>query len=150
SVSVLASQFVSTFFWGLYIFDRELIFPKQLELYYPAWLNHLSHTAIIVFALIELSLYYHVQPNRNDGFVTVLGLVTSYVGWLMYLGLRHGIWVYPVLEVLSPVFLMVFMVVSILLLFGCYMITEKMNRFFWREYLFVGCSFLTPGSSSKT
>ncbi|XP_075059336.1 androgen-induced gene 1 protein isoform X3 [Mixophyes fleayi] len=32
--------FVVTMFWGLYIYDRELVYPKLLDNFIPPWLNH--------------------------------------------------------------------------------------------------------------
>ncbi|XP_051469811.1 androgen-induced gene 1 protein isoform X3 [Apus apus] len=40
--------FVVTMFWSIYIYDRELVYPKLLDNFIPAWLNHgmafASHT----------------------------------------------------------------------------------------------------------
>ncbi|XP_044184457.1 androgen-induced gene 1 protein-like isoform X3 [Acropora millepora] len=33
--------FVSATFWGIYLMDRDLIFPKGMEEIIPPWLNHL-------------------------------------------------------------------------------------------------------------
>lgn len=27
-------------FWSIYIYDRELVYPKLLDNFIPAWLNH--------------------------------------------------------------------------------------------------------------
>ncbi|XP_075002086.1 androgen-induced gene 1 protein isoform X4 [Calonectris borealis] len=32
--------FVVTLFWSIYIYDRELVYPKVLDNFIPAWLNH--------------------------------------------------------------------------------------------------------------
>ncbi|KAK2525815.1 hypothetical protein Q9966_011062 [Columba livia] len=32
--------FVVTMFWSIYIYDRELVYPKVLDNFIPAWLNH--------------------------------------------------------------------------------------------------------------
>ncbi|OXB83708.1 UNVERIFIED_CONTAM: hypothetical protein H355_013063 [Colinus virginianus] len=32
--------FVVTMFWSIYIYDRELVYPKLLDNFIPAWLNH--------------------------------------------------------------------------------------------------------------
>ncbi|XP_074844815.1 androgen-induced gene 1 protein isoform X1 [Carettochelys insculpta] len=32
--------FVVTMFWSLYIYDREVVYPKVLDNFIPAWLNH--------------------------------------------------------------------------------------------------------------
>ncbi|XP_065256769.1 androgen-induced gene 1 protein isoform X2 [Emys orbicularis] len=32
--------FVVTMFWSLYIYDREVVYPKLLDNFIPSWLNH--------------------------------------------------------------------------------------------------------------
>ncbi|XP_074804635.1 androgen-induced gene 1 protein isoform X2 [Natator depressus] len=32
--------FVVTMFWSLYIYDREMVYPKLLDNFIPSWLNH--------------------------------------------------------------------------------------------------------------
>ena len=41
-------------FWSLFWINRELVFPKALDEFFPSWLNHIMHTNIIVFILLEL------------------------------------------------------------------------------------------------
>lgn len=33
-------QFVVFTFWSLYLYDRELVYPKLLDNFIPQWLNH--------------------------------------------------------------------------------------------------------------
>ncbi|XP_017493955.1 PREDICTED: androgen-dependent TFPI-regulating protein-like, partial [Rhagoletis zephyria] len=40
SLALPVSLIVAVTFWGLYAIDREIIFPKAIEKYYPVWLNH--------------------------------------------------------------------------------------------------------------
>jgi hypothetical protein len=35
---------VTIIFWGLFFINRELIWPKKLELLIPPWRNHVVHT----------------------------------------------------------------------------------------------------------
>lgn len=48
--------FVWAFFWTIFIYDRELIFPKELDLFFPLWLNHVVHSVIILPIIIEILL----------------------------------------------------------------------------------------------
>ncbi|KAG0444852.1 hypothetical protein HPB47_013313, partial [Ixodes persulcatus] len=77
SLSLPTCIFVSTFFWGLYIFDRELIFPKQLELYYPAWLNHLS--VFSAFMAVSSSLPWAPTLLPFQQFVQLFQTVNSFI-----------------------------------------------------------------------
>ncbi|KAA0188496.1 hypothetical protein HAZT_HAZT009109 [Hyalella azteca] len=40
--------FVATSFWGLFFTDRELVFPKIFDEFFPSWLNHVVHTLPLV------------------------------------------------------------------------------------------------------
>lgn len=33
-------QFVVTMFWSLYLYDRDLVYPRLLDNFIPQWLNH--------------------------------------------------------------------------------------------------------------
>lgn len=33
-------QFVVTMFWALYLYDRDLVYPRLLDNFIPQWLNH--------------------------------------------------------------------------------------------------------------
>lgn len=131
SLSLPTCLFVTGLFWTLYFYDRELIFPRSLAIYYPNWLNQLSHTTITFFALLEAKLCYHTPPRRKDGFLTVFVLCCTYLGWLLYLGMAYGIWAYPVLEVLSPGLLPVFLGTCASIMFVVYVIAEKINYWLW-------------------
>lgn len=36
----LLVQFVVFTFWSLYLYDRDLVYPKLLDNFIPQWLNH--------------------------------------------------------------------------------------------------------------
>lgn len=36
----VSPQFVVFTFWSLYLYDRELVYPKLLDNFIPQWLNH--------------------------------------------------------------------------------------------------------------
>lgn len=131
ALSLPVCMFVTGLFWSLYFYDRELIFPRSLAIYYPWWLNQLSHTTISFFALLEAKLVYHAAPPRKDGFRTIFMLVCTYVGWIVYLGMVHEMWVYPVLEFMSPALLPIFIGCCSAAIFGVYIVGEKINHRFW-------------------
>ncbi|KAF7265728.1 hypothetical protein GWI33_020811 [Rhynchophorus ferrugineus] len=61
------AMFVGVTFWGLYFIDRELIFPRSIDPYFPWWLNHLMHTNIMFFIILELFTSYRKYPSRKLG-----------------------------------------------------------------------------------
>ena len=57
-------MFVGIIFWTLYHIDRKLIFPVELDEYFPAILNHCMHTTVIPFQLGQMLLVKQVFPAR--------------------------------------------------------------------------------------
>lgn len=131
SISLPLCMFVSTIFWILYFIDRELIFPMAIEKFYPAWLNHLSHTAVVVATVMEMLFNRHEQPTRKKGAATLLLFCGAYLTVIEYLGLVHDIWVYPVLEVLSSAGFCAFLVFCMVFIFAFYVLGEKLNEVCW-------------------
>ncbi|XP_044866886.1 androgen-induced gene 1 protein isoform X2 [Mauremys mutica] len=50
--------FVVTMFWSLYIYDREVVYPKLLDNFIPSWLNH-----GMTYDLLGLSLADSISFN---------------------------------------------------------------------------------------
>lgn len=48
------SLLVASVFWTLWHIDRELIFPKVIDLFLPTWVNHSLHTFILFPVCVEL------------------------------------------------------------------------------------------------
>lgn len=44
SLAFPMGMFVGLIFWGLYLTDRNLVFPPVLDLFIPTWVNHAMHT----------------------------------------------------------------------------------------------------------
>ena len=67
SLAFPTGVFVTVAFWSIYLVDRELIFPEELDEYFPPITNHMMHTTPLVSQIIELLLVFHVQPKRLYG-----------------------------------------------------------------------------------
>lgn len=69
------------FFWTLYVFDRELIYPESLDQFIPAWINHTLHTLIMVPIILEFILpkKRHYLPAEIPSIIT-FALSIIYVG----------------------------------------------------------------------
>jgi hypothetical protein len=78
---LLCFQFVSTTFWSLWFIDRSLVMPKDIDQYFPNWLNHTMHTFVFVFACLEMITAYRPYPSRVLGMITHLCLQLSYLIW---------------------------------------------------------------------
>ncbi|XP_075780452.1 androgen-induced gene 1 protein isoform X3 [Pelodiscus sinensis] len=77
--------FVVIMFWSFYIYDREVIYPKLLDNFIPAWLNHGMHTTVLPFILIEMRTTHHQYPSRSCGLAAIC---TFSVGYILCYGRR--------------------------------------------------------------
>lgn len=110
---------MSVTFWGLYAIDRELIFPKAIEKYYPVWLNHatvsthfssrniyktlfaLQHTLVAVLPFAELWFGKYKLPSKKLSLVILNAFMVVYLSVMLYLALVDDLWVYPFLNLLN-------------------------------------------------
>ncbi|KAK9308464.1 hypothetical protein QLX08_001621 [Tetragonisca angustula] len=130
------AMFVGIIFWALMFVDRELVLPKALDPYFPWWLNHLMHTSIMVSTFIEMILSPRKYPPRSYGLFYLTFFIILYLIWIHIIFYKSGIWVYPVLEVLSLPLRTVFFSVLISITLILYMIGEAVDNFFWgKKYL---------------
>jgi hypothetical protein len=65
-------------FWGLYMIDRELVFPSAMDVVLPSWTNHSTHTVIIVALVIEMRITRHRYSKRSLGLATLALYLTVY------------------------------------------------------------------------
>merc|ERR1712130_5286 len=78
-------MFVGIIFWSLWAIDRELIFPKILDQYFPSILNLCMHTTVIPLQLGQLILVKHNFPSRPKGFAITGLLCLGYMIWVNYI-----------------------------------------------------------------
>ncbi|KAI8033000.1 hypothetical protein M5D96_014245, partial [Drosophila gunungcola] len=80
---------VSLTFWTLYAIDRNAVYPDLLDLIYPRWLNHATHTFVVVYALAELAATSpQISGTKSGisrtgclhGWMTWCGFTTSLIG----------------------------------------------------------------------
>ncbi|KAM3962768.1 androgen-dependent TFPI-regulating protein-like [Aphomia sociella] len=119
--------FVSIAFWGLYIFDKPLVFPEIVEKLLPIWLNHTIHTLITVFMITELLVTKRNYPSRTTGCTMIVLFSGAYFAWMHVLNARTGVWPYPIFDVLSLPMRMVFCNFSTGFGLAIYMFGEKLN-----------------------
>ncbi|XP_068618133.1 androgen-induced gene 1 protein-like [Battus philenor] len=125
--------FVGVTFWGLYAVDRELILPKALDPYFPVWLNHVMHSNIVLFTLIELSTSFRMYPNKKTGLSILCTFMLCYVVWVHYIYFHTGSWVYPVLKVMNWPLRVLFYVFSLIFVCSFYSLGEILNRLVWSK-----------------
>ncbi|KAJ8707124.1 hypothetical protein PYW08_011258 [Mythimna loreyi] len=92
-----SSLVVFTVFWGVYSFDRTLIFPEFLDAVIPPISNHIIHTLILPVALWELVTLPRKEPERHAQNVSQLSLhIGAYLSVLCFTYFERGVWLYPI------------------------------------------------------
>lgn len=123
--------FVVCTFWGIYVVDRELVYPKKLDKFIPSWLNHVMHTTILPFLIMDMYLVYHHFPSRKRGLQILMSFAFTYLVWILWVAYHANIWVYPVLKIMAPHERVIFISVLIALFGSIYLVGEGLNKFFW-------------------
>lgn len=100
-----------------------------------SWLNHIMHTNILVFMVLEMFICFRQYPSRRQGFTGLIIFMLCYLIWLHVVRHFSGIWVYPILEVLNLPQRLIFFACSLLLTLILYLLGETLNRFIWRKEL---------------
>ncbi|XP_050982289.1 androgen-dependent TFPI-regulating protein [Labeo rohita] len=132
--SVLAfpvGMFVVLLFWVIFAYDRQLVYPASLDNLFPLWMNHAMHTIVLPILLGEILVEPHIYPKTKNG-LAALGIASlTYFGWVVWVYLTVGIWVYPILEMFSSSGLVVFFFNNMLMLALLYLLGQTLNRKVW-------------------
>ncbi|XP_076675291.1 androgen-induced gene 1 protein isoform X2 [Andrena cerasifolii] len=129
------SMFVGITFWSLMLIDRELVFPKFLDAYFPWWLNHLMHTMIMVSTITETLIAPRTYPKRSKGLLGLVMFLLIYLVWVHIIYIKSGVWVYPVMEVLTLPLRILFFATLLAFSTTLYIIGESMDNLVWgNEY----------------
>ncbi|CAH3170401.1 unnamed protein product [Porites lobata] len=131
SLAFPISVFVATTFWGIYMIDRELIFPKALDKVIPSWINHVLHTWCAVLIIIEGAFIKHKYPKNRLG----LGLLTfasvAYLLWITWIAYVAEFWVYPFLRAMPNNGRVVFFTLSFCIIVFFYFLGKWKTMFIW-------------------
>uniref|UniRef100_W5LX90 Androgen induced 1 n=2 Tax=Lepisosteus oculatus TaxID=7918 RepID=W5LX90_LEPOC len=123
--------FVVTMFWTLYLYDRDLVYPRLLDNFIPQWLNHGMHTTVLPFILIEMRTTHHRYPSRLCGLVAVCSFAIGYVLWMCWVHHVTGVWVYPLLDRIGPIAKIIFFTLLTALINVYYILGEILNSYIW-------------------
>ncbi|XP_072906530.1 androgen-induced gene 1 protein isoform X1 [Hemitrygon akajei] len=128
---------VVTMFWALYLYDRELVYPKILDNFIPQWINHGMHTTVLPFILIEMRTTHHHYPNRTTGQAAVSFFSTGYILWICWVHHVTGMWVYPLLDHLPSFPKLVVFVSSVGVINVMYLMGETLNSYIWDKSRYI-------------
>ncbi|XP_061785260.1 androgen-induced gene 1 protein isoform X1 [Nerophis lumbriciformis] len=147
--------FVVFTFWSLYLYDRELVYPKLLDNFIPQWLNHgmevmeqatgcldalakdrnnqntTNHTTVLPFIIIEMRTTHHRYPDRSCGLAAVCSFGVGYILWTCWVHHVTGVWVYPILERITPLARVLFFSALTAVLCVFYVLGEILNSYVW-------------------
>ncbi|CAG4958054.1 unnamed protein product [Parnassius apollo] len=88
---------VSTVFWSLFLYDRDLILPKAIDKVLSKTSNHVIHTAIVPVVLWEVVFRPRTEPKSHlRNMLHVLFHISLYFLVLAYTYRERGIWIYPI------------------------------------------------------
>jgi hypothetical protein len=124
-------MFVSLSFWTLYGVDRSMVFPIEMDAFYPCWLNHAVHTGPILFLAMESYFVPRTYPNKAFGICGNLTFSSSYAAWIVYWYQQSGVWPYPILDTLNNTQRAIFIGSSGLAIFGFYFLGEALYNWRW-------------------
>lgn len=118
----------SFMYWAMRSIDRELVFPKALDKFFPLWLDVLLHTNVTIFVFLEMIINDIKYPQRSVSIRGLLVFLLGYLGWLYVIKSNTGKWVYGILGVLSGPQRIGFFIAAGLVSVGLYFIGEFMNK----------------------
>ncbi|KAG5897774.1 hypothetical protein JTB14_019992 [Gonioctena quinquepunctata] len=130
--------FVSTMFWGVFIIDRELVFPTVVDEYIPMWMNHCLHTNILIFAFIELFISNQLLPTVKSAFIGLNMVVIPYhilivVGYFIL-----GRWIYGLFQIFTwperIAFVLLYYLFVVWMMRIGMAIQKYKYTFIWRKY----------------
>lgn len=96
-------------------------------------MNHVLHTNIVVFIILEMCTSFRKYPSRKSGMTGLLIFMAAYLGWIHVIKHYSGVWVYPVLDVLDVPQRIVFFAVSCFISVGLYLVGEFINNQIWTK-----------------
>ena len=127
-------MFVSFAFWGIYLVDRNLIWPVSFDSFIPKHQNHIMHTLPLIGVLIDMFVSRKTYGNSIlTGYIPLFLATIGYTCWLIIIKHYTGHWVYPVFNVLSQtqlvLFFMAFNVVGAIF----YVLGKHLNAYLWKK-----------------
>ncbi|XP_050424344.1 androgen-dependent TFPI-regulating protein-like [Adelges cooleyi] len=128
------SMCVCSGFWFAWILNSKDIYPEEMNNYIPVWLNHMVHTLPIIICFFELLFSFHKTPKLKHSLICLLTFETVYMLTLVILRIRHGRWVYLLIDIyVNTLFKVIIMfsflcyIFPVIYLIGCCML----NNYYW-------------------
>lgn len=124
---------VAAMFWSLFLFDRNLVAPKEWDPIFPVWLNHFIHTDIVIFISIELIILHRHYPSMKYSLMGLFFFVLMYIGWIHVIYFETEKWVYPIIETLNWIERIGFYGLCLIIPTTFYFFGKFLNNLVWNE-----------------
>lgn len=95
------------------------------------WLNHMVHTNIMFFMIIELFMLFRENESHIKSLAGLLSFLGSYLVWIHIVKHISDDWIYPILEVLPMPGRIAFFAGCIALAVGFYFLGDYLNKMVW-------------------
>lgn len=118
----------SFMYWTMRTIDRELVFPKSLDEFFPLWLDICLHSNVTVFVFLEMILNDIKYPQRKVAIRGLIVFLLGYLVWLYVIKNKTGKWVYGILGILSGPQRIGFFIAAGLVSIGLYFVGEFMSK----------------------
>ncbi|XP_022130864.2 androgen-dependent TFPI-regulating protein isoform X2 [Pieris rapae] len=118
-----SSILVSTLFWPIFLYDRELVFPSYIDKVLSTASNHMIHSFITVVVVWELITLPRSMPKSHKW--NLMQLAVIYVAYLVVFITNYhitGLWPYPLLysiygTIYFPLFLFAVLIIYLIAYF---------------------------------
>uniref|UniRef100_A0A6G1S7R2 Androgen-induced gene 1 protein n=1 Tax=Aceria tosichella TaxID=561515 RepID=A0A6G1S7R2_9ACAR len=117
---------VFTFWLVCYGMGREAIFPAVLDNFYPAWLNHATHTVIVPINLLLALLVNHKYYKYGTVVTTVY--LSAYIVFLHVVKAKTGLFIYRYLNDMDDIKLVLNYVFSAMITYLMYELGSLVTR----------------------
>lgn len=128
--------FVCGTFWTLLTIDTKLLIPPGVDMTRVPGLpllNHLWHSTILLYALIEMLFVFHRYPSNAVAAAFIFIYSSCYIAWVVWIVIVSDIWAYPFLKMMPPFLTSLFFAVSTFVLLGMYYVGKMISYFRWGE-----------------
>ncbi|XP_007579294.2 androgen-dependent TFPI-regulating protein isoform X4 [Poecilia formosa] len=125
--------FVVVLFWTIFAYDRELVYPANIDAFFPPWINHAMHTLVLPVLLGEVLVQPHTYPQMRHALAALSVVGVAYLSWIVWVYLTVGVWVYPLLGHFSAAGLLGFFFFNMVVVTLLYLLGDRLNSQIWRK-----------------
>lgn len=128
SLALPLALLTTLMYWSMKSINRELVFPKALDAFFPFWLDYTLHTNVSVLIIADLLYNHHQYPKRSAAIRGLVLFMLSYLIWLYVIFMNTGKWVYGIIGIFSAPQRIIFFAVLGLVAISLYFVGEILNK----------------------